>query len=277
MKHILFIFLLIISSLFVYGQDDGRRINIPVVFHVMYVDKSEEEGIGNPSEYLPKEKLIAELNDLDSDFQCLNKDINIVIPEFKGVVGNSKIHFYLADIVYVKIKSWGPFYERYNSERLHRYSPVQNPEKCLNVYIGRIKFDGGWTNGVTPVKAQLEPDLKDDAVNINFKWVGLHYRLLTHETGHWLGLWHTFQPTEQGDEDGITDIPIQDTWTDMECDICPPQVKDQLSAESKAKGFKHSNYNNFMDYSGCRVMFSVQQVNRMRYVIKNFRPALWNN
>ena len=259
--------------------DDGRLIQIPVVFHVLYIDSSQDNGInaasrnnGNSSQYIPKEKIMAELADFDMDFQQKNPDISVVNNNFKNVIGNPKVHFYLKGLIYTPISSWGKALQGTNTGYLHSLSPIVDPDKCLNVYIGKIKYNFGGTDGVTPVRINDSDDQTDDAVNLSYSWVGLHYRLLSHETGHWLGLWHTFD--ERQFTDGITDIPVQAKFTEGNCYLCPPDVREQRSLDAN---FQHTNYNNFMDYSGCRVMFSVLQAKKIRQVVQDYRPSIWNN
>lgn len=203
-----------------YSQDDGRVVKIPVVFHVLYGDKMQDNGIniesrenGNNTMYLPKEKIEAELADLDADFQNLNTDLTTVRSEFKKVIGNPKVRFYLSDIKYVEVNKRDIRRPSTNTDLLHRLSPIVNSKKFLNVYISEIKFEGDFTNGLTPVKTSENYGDGFDVVNLNYKWVGLKYRLLTHEVGHWLGLWHTWDESQL--DDGIDDIPLQKllrTW-----------------------------------------------------------------
>ena len=260
----------------VYGQDAGKLIKIPVIFHVLYGDKLQDNGTGsdarehgNSTMYVPKEKIEAELADLDADFQNLNTDLSEVDSEFKKVVGNPRIHFYLSDIKYVAVNKKEIKRPKTNTDLLHKLSPIVDSRRYLNVYISIIKYKGDETDGLTPVKTPEDYHETYDVVNLNYQWVGLRYRLLTHEVGHWLGLWHTCD--DQQLEDGIDDIPLQKTFTDRECVKCPPEVKDQVRRNS---GFAKSNYNNFMDYSGCRKMFSIKQVQRMHQYIKDYRTEL---
>lgn len=246
---------------------------------MIYADSSADNGInagsrdeGNSSMYIPRFKLEAELADLDADFQKRNADTTAVIDEYKKVHGNAKVHFYLHDIKYVPAKHrriTGPFT---NTGRLHQLSPIIDAKKFLNVFVSLIKYRSSYTSGLTPVKTSAIAADGNDAVNISYEWTGLGYRLLTHEVGHWLGLWHTWDDSQAGE--GIDDIPLQKTSTDIPCVRCPPAVRDQLRSGT---GFHSSNYNNFMDYSGCRNMFSVKQALHIRYVILHYRTDLWNS
>jgi hypothetical protein len=256
--------------------DDGRIIKIPVVFHVIYSDRSHEgrNDKGNTSENISTHLLLNELADLNRDFLLLNTDTSEVIPAFKKIIGNAKIEFYQADTILQTGGEKGIIRidNSRNRSKLYNRSKIVNPRKYLNVYIGAI--GGSFAPSATP---WVLPD--KDAVYLGFDWVGLRYRLLTHEVGHWLGLLHVFGGSGgakgdfcKGTGDDISDTPPQATSTDQDCDLCPPVVKDQSCNSDNS-----SNFNNYMDYSGCRKMFTIEQVKAMRDNLKNFRNELWNN
>lgn len=260
-------------------QDDGRTINIPVTFHVLYGDSTTDNGTvphtsltGNSSMYVPRAKLEVELADLDRDCQKLNADVATARPEFRGVAGNANVHFYLKEIKYMKVDKARIMAPYTNTDLLHELSPSADSKTTLNVYVSTVKYHGQTSSGLTPVSTSRAEGGRDDVVNLTYEWVGQGYRLLTHEVGHWLGLWHTWDTSQA--RDGIADIPLQRTFTDIDCDSCPPKVKDRLRPGT---GFAHSNYHNFMDYSGCRVMFSADQTKKIRAVILNNRPEIWQN
>ena len=73
----------------------------------------------------------------------------------------------------------------------------------------------------------------------------------------------------------IKDVPVQTALTEKACVICTkPGVK---VIRSQRDQFKAPNTDNFMDYSGCRSMFSIQQCDYMRNLIIRLRPAMWKN
>lgn len=265
------------------SQDDGRRIRIPVIVHLIYTDSSKDNGItmhsrlnGNISQYLPDEKIKAEIHALNLDFQKQNPDTIAVISEYEKIIGNPHVSFYLKEIKRVKADSAviEKLTDGSNFDAMKSLSPIVNSDENLNVYIGKIIYKNKTTNGVTPVPKKLGDNKGFDVVKLNYKWIGLDYHLLTHEAGHWLGLHHTFDTINTLSKEGITDIPQQKISTHMGCEHCPPKVKDNIKANT---GFKHSNYNNFMDYSGCRSMFSMKQAEKIRTVIIKFRPKLYSN
>ncbi|WP_454880921.1 M43 family zinc metalloprotease [Sphingobacterium detergens] len=262
-------------------KEDGRIIKVSIVFHVIYVDSVQVNGMsysvrtsnyGNNTSYIPAEKLIAELNELNEDFQGKTPGINEVAEEYKPVIGSPNFKFELKEVRYKKAiaSQIGQFN---NVGTLHELSPMISPESCLYIYISKLRVRGRGSEGVTnvPINKNLP---EEDCVNLNYSWVGLGYHLLTHEVGHWLGLWHV-DDQNQIEITDITDIPVQNRLTDIQCIKCNSTgVKVR---RRQRKEFSIPNTNNFMDYSGCRRMFSKQQAAFMRNLIINNRSTIWKN
>ncbi|KAG5980631.1 hypothetical protein E4U55_003813 [Claviceps digitariae] len=82
----------------------------------------------------------------------------------------------------------------------------------------------------------------------------------THEVGHWLGLFHTFQGGCVGRGDMVDDTPAcEQTWTcDEDTDTCPDRPgKDPI--------------HNFMSYGNCRREFTYGQAKRARSQYEFYR------
>ena len=116
---------------------------------------------------------------------------------------------------------------------------------------------------------------------------GLHYnqgRILIHETGHYLGLFHTFQ---FGCTEVINGTPCS-TSGDECCDTPPVAVPNQTSCASLSASPPNScnespdlpdMYENHMDYAydqpgSCRNTFTDDQANRMHATIQVYRSNL---
>lgn len=101
---------------------------------------------------------------------------------------------------------------------------------------------------------------------------------LTHEVGHYLGLWHPF------DKGGCTGINSNDcdSLGDMCCDV--PAVANQNpncgtynTCTETYNGNPFDQKENFMDYSppSCRTIFTADQTSIMQITLSKFRQGLW--
>ncbi len=236
--------------------DDGRNIKIPIIFHVIYTDSGEN---------ITDSLIMNELQDLNLDFSARN-DMTLLDNDFRNRVGNPNIEFVLLDTSLQEIGINGV--QRISAKNLKdRNALLINPTNCLNVFIA----DQGNVS-----------DILSDRVDLNYEDVGTHSHLLTHETGHWLGLYHIFgqignsswiRVTFGNHDDLIDDTPLQKKASAICYSItpncpCPPK-------NSYYKGQK-TLYNNFMDYNPCRCMFTAGQSIQMRNNIIEHKRTLWN-
>lgn len=247
---------------------------IPVVFHVLH-----QNGMENISDA----QIIDQVAIFNRDYNLQNADTSVVIPPLKNVIGNVHFTFALAkldpngnctsgiDRFYdPKTLSWeGNFSD---------YIYTWNPTKYLNFYVvkgiesgaaGYAYYPGSLGNG-SPMDAIV---ILQDYVGSIGTSIPLHSRALTHEVGHWFNLQHTWGNTNNpgvacGD-DQVLDTPDTKGFTSCSTEtgsqICTPGVSE--------------NYQNYMDYSYCSVMFTNGQVTRMRNAAQSSissRNNLWS-
>jgi hypothetical protein len=161
MNPLITLFFLLVISIKSFAQDDGRLIRIPVIVHLLYTDSLQDNGVtlhsrlnGNSSRFIPDSKIIAEIEDLNRDFQRMNPDTTAVIREYQHVIGNPRVSFVLQEIRRVKVTQSDIEKPQSNSSLLHSLSPAIDTGIALNVYLSIIKYNGKPTNGVPPVRGR---------------------------------------------------------------------------------------------------------------------------
>ncbi|CAB9500678.1 Extracellular metalloprotease [Seminavis robusta] len=87
---------------------------------------------------------------------------------------------------------------------------------------------------------------------------------LTHEVGHWLGLFHTFEGGCSANGDFISDTPAE-AFPDYDC---------EQNRDSCGDGGRADDVTNFMNYGpdSCMDHFTIGQVGRMHAAVSAYRP-----
>ncbi|WP_420547715.1 zinc metalloprotease [Curvivirga sp.] len=216
----------------------NKKIVIPIHYHIIHAG----------SEGKISEKDIAAQTDV------LNKDLQPYGITFtqKAVDYYDNEDWYVADMIdHVKAKLG------------------KDPTSCLNFYSSGLlqsgllgyatfpwdKKDLGLMDGVV-CNASTFPN-GEEPYNLG--------RTATHEVGHWLGLFHTFQDGCSGNGDEVADTIAHD-----QPDYgCPSQSKQQA-----CDGKSFSPLNNFMNYSDdqCLTELSEGQMARIKEMVGKYRP-----
>lgn len=231
---------------------------IPVVFHVLH--KGGSENISDA-------QIQDAINVMNIDFQKKNADTASVITEFQNLIGNAGIEFRLATkdpngnctSGITRHYTSGTDWTGDQSE----FFITWPSNKYLNVYVVKTINTGSGVNaaGYTFIPGTAPAQM--DAIVCLHDYVGsigtsspFRSRTLTHEAGHWLSLRHLWGSTNQAaqvcGDDGVADTPITKGF--LSCPGGSPAICTSTIVE---------NYQNFMDYSYCTHMFTIDQAARM--------------
>lgn len=254
---------------------------IPVVVHVMHNGQS----IGNGTN-ISKAQVTSQIEVLNEDFRMNNSDTSDVPSHFEDDAADTKIEFCLASIDpegnptngidRVDMGPNGSWSDNLKSQT------IWNSDKYLNIWVADIS---GGTLGYATMPGQSP---NEDGVVIGYEYFGRSPanpftnnfnlgRTTTHEVGHWLGLFHTFQEGCAG-----TSQATCDTDGDKICDTPPTQSSNSgcpsfsQNTCSETPVDKKDMWMNYMDYvnDDCMFMFTKGQKDVMRGVLNTTRQSI---
>jgi hypothetical protein len=172
-------------------------ITIPVVFHVVYNTAAQ-----NVSDAL----IAAQLKVLNDDFRKLNADRVNVPAEFQGIAADVEVQFVMAKRTPTGAVTNGIVRRQttitgFTDDKVKNTatggSTGWNSTKYLNIWLCNL---GGGLLGYATFPSSLAGSPSTDGVVCLYSTVpggsAVPYnkgRTLTHEVGHWLNLYHTFQ------------------------------------------------------------------------------------
>ncbi|CAA7262796.1 unnamed protein product [Cyclocybe aegerita] len=217
-----------------------------VNFNVVYTNETREGG------FISDDDVRAQITTLNSDFA--GSGISWVL------VNTSKIHN----------PEW--FVHAYpGSTQEKEMKSLHNVGDATTLNVYTLTFNATTKSlGTASIPSAYYRDPKSDGVMIRHSTVTNGFRehfnlgrTLTHEVGHWLGLFHTF---EGGCDDGVGDN-VADT---------PPQASGSEGCpvgRDSCLGDGPDLINNFMDYSydSCMSAFTKGQIVRMHEAARAFR------
>jgi len=226
---------------------DFATVEIPVYFHV--VRASENLTDGN----IPMSQIRAQIYALNEDY------------------ANTNLTFTLKHTDYTTNAEWfraigpGSSLQTAMKKKLRK-----GGVNALNIYtVGFEEGPGSGLLGYSTFPWDYENNPKDDGLVILYSSLpggsSMYYdegKTVTHETGHWVGLYHTFQGGCDGTGDSVDDTPAEAsaaTGCPTGRDTCSSSGVDPI--------------NNYMDYSydSCMSQFTPGQMARMQSQLSAYR------
>jgi hypothetical protein len=234
-----------------YDPQGGADYAVPVVFHIL----QRRNGTGNVSDAL-----------INSQIDVLNEDFGAFGNGAGGT--NTRIQFTLAGVTRSKNNSW------YNDSGTYYNSLAWDTTQYLNIYTNTAGGNLGYA--YVPSGGGVVGNIWDRVV---LYWpavgrlapYGAPYdlgRSATHEVGHYLGLYHTF-------DGGCVSASGCYQNGDLICDT-NPESGPNYSPCSRSTCGSSDPTDNYMDYSDdvCMSQFTSDQAHRMRCTLENFRVDL---
>jgi hypothetical protein len=231
------------------GKIDAVATNytIPVYFHVIYANKNVSGG------YIPDSQIQAQIDVLNQDYS------------------KTGLSFELVNTTRTLNADW---FNRVAPDTTQQTAMKNALRKgtpsALNLYtVGFNSGDGEGLLGYATFPSDYTSMPKDDGVVILYSSLPggsmTNYNLgrtSSHEVGHWVGLYHTFQGGCSTTGDSVADTPPEKTPASgcpTSRDTCPGGGPDPV--------------HNYMDYSydSCMDNFSPGQITRLRSQVYTYR------
>jgi len=230
-------------------ESENATATLDVHFHVVFANETIEGG------YVPDQQLIDQV-------RVLNEDYN-----------STGISFKLQNISRIESEDWFLRVAPDSPEELGLKSVNrQGGPGTLNVYtVGLAEGDGQGLLGYATFPSDFKDKPLNDGVVILYSTLpgsnSPKYNLgrtLTHEAGHWAGLYHTFQGGCKGAGDEVDDTPPEESAAygcPKKRDTCPGGGEDPVQ--------------NFMDYTddSCMTGFSKGQAKRIKAQLRTYREV----
>ncbi|MDR6240937.1 M43 family zinc metalloprotease [Aureibacter tunicatorum] len=247
---------------------------IPVVFHSYHPN--------DPYSVFPIEQAQDVIQMLNEDFNAENADFSDIDPDFQTIAADVGIRFELAKFDPDGNPTSGITYTvtddaAYNDGGF-RDTPFKEKKywprsEYMNVWVVGSIDDSPYASGYAYRPTTVTGEPTKDGIVYNRRYLGrdgigssetevtgpnAHMaRVMTHEVGHYLGLYHTFEGGCSGLGDRIDDTPATTQAFDCEREFypCDPAVK--------------ANIENYMGYHSCTRMYTNGQKLAMRTAMES--------
>jgi hypothetical protein len=230
----------------------GPLNNIPVYIHQML----SKSGAGAVTDA----RVAAQITELNQDYAGQDENGHSGSTSDQTAKANTTAHFYLAG----NNKYYNDNWHKDRQSTTYRSQTRQGGKNALNIWLVDFSYLGIAT---FPWDYAANPAID----GIRVQWDSLpggditHYNLgktATHEAGHWLGLYHTFQGGCTSTNDEVADTPAQQSST-TGC----PEGRDSCSLPGL------DPIHNYMDYSydECYDEFTPDQASRIQSMWTAYR------
>ena len=256
---------------------------VPVVVHVVYDSSSQN---------ITDAQIQTQIDILNQDFRRLNSDTANTPSDFKSIATDSKIIFCLAvrdpngasTTGITRSSTSLQFFtqnDNVKSSSLGGQDPWPSGE-YLNIWVCNLKDSLAGYATFPGTQSNLDGVVVDYQFFGNIGTAKAPYdlgRTTTHQVGHWLGLYHTYNINCEGESDTSCT-----TQGDFVCDTPPSTLPGNscVSGQNTCTEFPVDHIDqqsNFMNWStdSCLNLFTIQQAQRMRYVLYGPRLVLLNS